>query len=32
MIDNEIANNSVIYPKFRSYSDYIKYVQAGLKY
>jgi hypothetical protein len=31
-VDNEIANNSVIYPKFRSYSDYIKYVQAGLKY
>jgi hypothetical protein len=31
-VDNEIANNSVIYPKFKSYSDYMKYLQAGLKY
>jgi len=30
-VDRQIATNSVIYPKFRSYSDYIKYIQAGLK-
>ena len=31
-VDREFATKSVVYPKFKSYSDYIKYVQAGLKY
>jgi hypothetical protein len=31
-IDREFAAQSVIYPKFKSYSDYIKYLQGGLKY
>ena len=31
-VEREFATNSVIYPKFKSYSDYIKYLQAGLKY
>lgn len=31
-VDREIMRNSVNYPKFKSYSDYMKYLQAGLKY
>ena len=31
-VDREFARKSVIYPKFKSYSDYMKYLQAGLKY
>jgi hypothetical protein len=31
-VDREFARNSVIYPKFKSYGDYMKYLQAGLKY
>jgi hypothetical protein len=31
-VDKEFATKSVIYPKFKSYSDYMKYLQAGLKY
>jgi hypothetical protein len=31
-VDREFETNAVIYPKFRSYSDYINYIQAGLKY
>ena len=31
-IDREIMRNSVNYPKFKSYSDYMKYLQGGLKY
>ena len=31
-VEREFATNSVIYPKFKSYSDYIKYLQGGLRY
>lgn len=31
-VDREFATKSVVYPKFKSYSDYMKYLQAGLKY
>jgi hypothetical protein len=31
-VDREIMRNSIVYPKFKSYSDYMKYLQAGLKY
>jgi hypothetical protein len=31
-VDREFATKSVVYPKFKSYSEYIKYLQAGLKY
>jgi hypothetical protein len=31
-VDREFARHSVVYPKFKSYSDYMKYLQAGLKY
>ena len=31
-VDREFATNSVIYPKFNSYRDYINYIQGGLKY
>lgn len=31
-VDREFVRHSVVYPKFKSYSDYMKYLQAGLKY
>jgi hypothetical protein len=31
-VDREFARNAVIYPKFKSYSDYMKYLQGALKY
>jgi hypothetical protein len=31
-VDREFMRNSVIAPKFNSYRDYMKYLQAGLKY
>jgi hypothetical protein len=31
-VDREFSTNSVIAPKFKSYSDYMKYLQGALKY
>jgi hypothetical protein len=31
-VDKQFATHSVGYPKFNSYSEYMKYLQAGLKY
>jgi len=31
-VDREFATNSIVYPKFKSYSDYMKYLQGALKY
>ena len=31
-VDREFATNSVMYPKFNSYRDYINYIQGALKY